>query len=137
MKKESFFRPNPIKIAFTIVFLIPLFTFIFLISFNLTNALIIGVIVSYFLACWFNNFYQKCKNRWIKLVLIVIATIVSLGVAFFIFLWLSRPIIHVYDPVHKPTECEIACEKIYENVPNITEEMKQKYYECIKKCLER
>lgn len=132
MKKESFFRPNPIKIAFTIVFLIPLFTFIFLVSFNLMSALIIGVIISYFLACWFNTFYQKCKNTWVKVVLILVATIVSLGVAFFIFLLLSRPLI--CDPVHRPTECEIACEKIYENVTNITEDIKQKYYECIRKC---
>jgi hypothetical protein len=135
MKKESFLRPNPIKIAFTVVFLIPLFTFIFLTSFNFISALVVGVIISYFLASLSNAVYQKCGKRWIKAILIIVATIVSLGAAFFIFLWLTQPI--VCDPVHRPTECEIACEKIYENVANIPEAVRQKYYECIGKCFEQ
>lgn len=42
MKKESFLRLNIIKVVFTFIFLIPLFTLINLLTLNLIIKLVIG-----------------------------------------------------------------------------------------------
>lgn len=144
MQVKDFLKPNLIKIYLTLVFLIPLLVLsILLTEYMYEWSLVITFFIlavmlaaAYFMACIYNLIYSKTQNIWIKLLLIAIATVLSMGAALLIFLVLYRPIIicdpvHrppvICDPVHTPSEAGIAPIGVYGTIPEVTGTIKKQY----------
>lgn len=142
--------------AFTLIFFFPIILLSILalsikleLGYGLLLATALAIVpclaLSYIAACVFDFVYTRVENKWLKaalvLIVLAVATVVSPGAAFFIFMFIISSTI-VCDPVHEPP---IICDPVHRpssgasdwsllaSLPAFPQEAKNKYQECLKK----
>jgi len=128
---KDFIKPNGLKIVLALVLLIPSFILSFIVlSITFQNFLvliILGIVLSYLIAGLLDSLI---KNKTVKIVIASVSALISIIIG---YIWV-RSMTMVCDPVHIPSECELACREIVENVANRTPEISQKFQECMQNC---
>jgi len=153
MKVPDFLKPNAVKAFFTAVFMVFTLAIAGMILYsdiNITNiavtlvVLAVGLAASYIAACIFHEVYRRTNNKWVRLLLVAVAIILSFGAAavlIILFYLATRPPPIICDPVHEPP---VICDPVHQpsgpvNTEGlfagsaVSEAARQKYKELMKK----
>ncbi|NOZ81592.1 MAG: hypothetical protein GXO63_00350 [Candidatus Micrarchaeota archaeon] len=126
---KNLVKPTGFRIVLFFTFLVPLFMAIGFLRPALLAHLLATIVSGYLLACLFDYFV---KNRNVKIVVASVSALVSV-----IWIYLISRVVteaEICDPVHEPSQCELACRKIIENAANVTDEVLKKFNECVQNC---
>jgi hypothetical protein len=130
---KDLLKPTGLKIVLSLALLVPSLILSFIvISFSLQKIIfliVLGIVISYLIASFLDYFI---KSRNVKIIIASISGLVSVVAAYIIYKIISEPVI--CDPVHEPSQCELACREIIENATNRTSEVMQKFQECVRNC---
>ena len=125
--KESI-KPNGFRILLFLTFLVPVFVALDTLRLPPLVHFVVTLLFGYLLACFIDLFVG---NKKIKITFASLLALVSL--IWILYYTLSRSVV-VYDPVHRPSECELLCRKMIENTTNVTDEVIKKFQECMQNC---
>lgn len=125
--KESI-KPNGFRLLLFFTFLVPVFVAMDTLRLPPVVQVVVTLPSGYLLACFTDRFVG---NKKIKIAFASLLALASL--VWILYYTFSRSVV-VYDPVHRPSECELLCRKIIENTTNVTEEVIKKFSECVQNC---
>ncbi len=123
MDIKKFFMPNVFKVYLTLLGFLPVTAITISVTEYsiLTTQILVWMILScimfpvtYLVACILNYILEKTDKRWVKILVLAVATVLTLGATLILFLILNRPPI-VCDPVHDPMVCDPVHEPFIEN----------------------
>ncbi|MCX6690500.1 MAG: hypothetical protein NTW33_00255 [Methanoregula sp.] len=92
----------------------------------------LALVISYSVGCLIDHFI---KSRTIKIVIASVAALVSIVLGYLFIRSMNPtngPI--VCDPVHVPSDCELACRDAIGNTTGTTSIVAQKLDECLQNC---